>query len=93
MSDILFDEDDAGVNPSREPTLADIIEARMSRRTALRTMAAADVFGLFGCAPTAPRRGAGAGAGDTPLTFAETGRFLDETHHVAPGYDAQVLIR
>lgn len=63
----------------------------MSRRTALRTMAAAGVFGLFECAPTAPHRGAG--AGDAPLTFAESGRFLDETHHVAPGYDVQVLIR
>jgi secreted PhoX family phosphatase len=92
MSHILFDDDDAGVNPSREPTIADIIEARMSRRTALRAMAAAGVFGLFGCAPTAPRRG-GDAAGDTPLTFTENGRFLDETVHVAPGYDVRVLIR
>jgi secreted PhoX family phosphatase len=88
----LFDDDDAGVNPSREPTIAEIIKARMSRRTALRTMAAAGVFGLFGCAPTAPRR-SGPGAADSPLTFSESGRFLDETHHVAPGYDVQVLVR
>lgn len=92
MSHSLFDDDDAGVNPSREPTIAEIIEARMSRRTALKTMAAAGVFGLFGCAPVAPRR-TGVAAGDTPLTFTEIGRFLDENHHVAPGYNVQLLIR
>jgi secreted PhoX family phosphatase len=92
MSHAPIDDADISVNPSREPTIAEIIEARMSRRTALRTMAAAGVFGLFGCAPAAPRR-AGAEAGDTPLSFAESGRFLDETHHVAAGYDVQVLVR
>ncbi|MGH8649607.1 MAG: PhoX family protein, partial [Burkholderiales bacterium] len=92
MSHYLLDDDDTGVNLSREPTIAEIIEARMSRRTALRAMAAAGVFGLFGCAPTAQRR-SDAVAGDTPLTYAENGRFLDETHHVATGYDVQVLIR
>jgi hypothetical protein len=92
MSHDLFNYDDNGVvNPSREPTIADLIEARMSRRNALKTMTAAGMFGLFGCAPamTRPR----AAIGDVPLTFTESGRFLDETHHVAPGYEAQVLIR
>jgi len=92
MSHGLFDDDEVGVNPSREPTIAEIIEARMSRRTALRTMAAAGVFGLFGCAPTTPRRGSDA-ARDAPLTFTENGRFLDATHHVAPRHEVQVLIR
>jgi secreted PhoX family phosphatase len=92
MRQDLFDADDAGLNPSREPTIAEIIEARMSRRTALRTLAVAGAVGLFGCAPTTPRRNV-APAGDTPLTFSESGRFLDETHHVAPGYQVQVLVR
>ena len=84
----LPDSDDVGVNPSREPTLADLIEARMSRRTALKGLVAAGAYGLFGCATTESRVG-----GDAPLTFAESGRFLDETHHVAPGYEVQVLMR
>jgi secreted PhoX family phosphatase len=83
------DADDLGVNLSREPTLADLIEARMSRRTALKGLIAAGAYGLFGCTGTGPR----ATGGDAPLTFTESGRFLDETHHVAPGYDVQVLIR
>jgi hypothetical protein len=92
MSHAPFADEDLGANPSREPTIAEIIEARMSRRTALRAMSAAGVFGLFGCAPTAPLR-TGVDAGDAPLSFAESGRFLDEAHHVAPGYDVQVLMR
>jgi secreted PhoX family phosphatase len=79
----------AVVNPSREPSIAEIIEARMSRRTALKGLAAAGAIGLFGCATPASRRA----AGDAPLTFTESGRFLDETHHAAPGHDVQVLIR
>jgi secreted PhoX family phosphatase len=90
MSHDLFEEDDIAVNPSREPGIAELIEARMSRRTALKGLAAAGAVGLFGCESLAPRRGA---SGDTPLTFTEIGRFLDETTHVAPGYDVQVLIR
>ncbi len=89
MSHILFDDDDAGVNPSREPTIADIIEARMSRRTALKGLAAAGAIGLFGCATPASR----SATGDAPLTFTEIGRFLDETHHAPPGHDVQILIR
>ncbi len=81
------DPDDTVSNESAEPTIAQLMDARMTRRTALQGMAAAGVYGLFGCAapPT--------GGGDSGLTFTEIGRFLDETHHVAPGYATQVLIR
>jgi secreted PhoX family phosphatase len=85
----LHEEDDFPVNPSRAATLASVIEARMSRRTALKGLAAAGAFGLFGCAVP----GARGRAGDSALAFTESGRFLDETHHVAPGYDVQVLVR
>jgi len=89
MSHDPFD-DDALVNPSREPGIAELIEAQMSRRTALKGLAAIGAISLFGCESLAPRRVA---TGDMPLTFTEIGRFLDETTHVAPGYDVQVLIR
>ncbi len=88
-----IEDDDRIVNPvvnsTGGPTLADVIEARMSRRTALKGMAAAGLFGLFGCAAPGGRGGNGGGA----LSFTEIGRFLDERHHLAPGYEAQVLIR
>lgn len=83
------DADDIGVNLSREPAIADLIALRMSRRTVLKGLMAAGAYGLFGCAGTGPR----AADGVAPLAFTESGRFLDETHHVAPGYDVQVLIR
>jgi secreted PhoX family phosphatase len=84
-------DDDSISNLSGARTIAEIIEARMSRRAALKGLAAAGAFGLFGCAaPSAQRSTA---TGDTPLTFTELGRFLDETTHVAPGYGVQVLIR
>jgi secreted PhoX family phosphatase len=92
MSQDLFDSDDIGVNPSREPTIAEIVAARMSRRTLLKGIAAAGMYGLFGCA-TPPSRARQAAAGAAPLGFTEIARFLDETIHVAPGYNAQVLIR
>jgi len=82
-------DDDAIVNPSSGPTLAQVIEARMSRRTALKGLAAAGAIGLVGCASPTSR----SATGGAPLTFTEIGRFLDETHHAAPGHDVQVLIR
>ena len=90
MSHDLFEDDDIAVNPSREPGIAELIQARMSRRTALKGLAAVGAIGLFGCESLAARR---VGSGDMPLTFTEIGRFLDATTHVAPGYDVQVLIR
>ncbi len=81
------DPDDTVSNESTQPTIAQLMDVRMTRRTALKGVAAAGVYGLFGCATSAPR-----GSGSS-LTFTEIGRFLDETHHVAPGYATQVLIR
>jgi hypothetical protein len=80
---------DTLVNLSREPTIRDLIEARMSRRAALKGLAAVSMYGLLGCATPVPR----AAGSSAPLTFSEIGRSLDGTHHVAPGYNVQVLIR
>jgi uncharacterized protein len=77
--------DDVSVNPSTEPPIGELI----SRRTLLKGMGASAAFGLFGCATTSQ-----AGVdGSAPLTFAEIGRTKDDRHHLAPGYNAQVLIR
>ena len=85
-------DDDPVSNPVVTVTLSEIMEARMTRRSALQGMAAAGVYGLFGCATPAPQSG-GPSSSPTTLTFTESGRFMDETHHVAPGYTVGTLIR
>lgn len=84
-----FDGNDSISNPSTGPALQEVMALRLSRRGALKGMAAAGVYGLFGCA--AP--GTPPAMGDQALTFTESGRFLDETHHVAPGYRVQPVVR
>ena len=61
----------------------------MSRRSAL--MGLAEHGRLGGCAePVAEER---AGGRRSTLSFAELTRIYDQTHHVAPGYNANILIR
>lgn len=73
------------------PTIGDVINARYSRRSAVKgmlgTLAIAGIGpGLAGCATTAGGFGTGAG-------FREISRGVDTTHHIAAGHDADVLIR
>src|ERR1041384_5772464 len=77
---------------SMAATIAEIIQARLSRRAALKGIGAGSAFGLFGCSTpgAAPSPG---GDGSAPLEFEELGRSTDGTHHVPPGHTAQVLIR
>ena len=84
------DPDDTVSNPSTAPGMSELMQLRLTRRDALKGMAAAGVYGLFGCAATPP-----AGKTETAgsLAFTESGRFLDETHHVSPGYGVQTVIR
>src|SRR5436190_11801202 len=82
----------AGGDMGQAPAISEIIEARRSRRAALKGIGAGSVFGLFGCSTTGTAP-SGSGDGSAPLTFAEVGRSTDATHHVADGYTAQVLIR
>ncbi len=84
----LEDPDDTVSSDSTAVTISQLMQMRLTRRGALKGMAAAGVYGLFGCAaPSGPR------PVSTSLTFTESGRFLDETHHVAPGYNVSTLIR
>jgi secreted PhoX family phosphatase len=79
-------DDDTVSNTSTATPMSRLMQTRLTRRDALKGMAAAGVYGLFGCATGNSTRTAG-------LTFTESGRFLDATHHVAPGYNVQVLLR
>ena len=83
--------DDSVSNDSQTTTLSQLVQTRLSRRDALKGMAAAGVYGLVGCAtptPTTAPKNHG-----SSLTFTESARFMDETHHVAPGYNVHTLIR
>ncbi|KAA5599622.1 PhoX family protein [Blastochloris sulfoviridis] len=90
-----------GVNPSREPSIADLIAVRCERRFALMGMSGALAVAMLGGAggtagALLPRPAAAAAIAPRPgstLTFRELAHGYDEDHHVAEGYDAQVLIR
>ncbi|MBM3518690.1 MAG: PhoX family phosphatase [Alphaproteobacteria bacterium] len=73
-------------------TLADIIAVRCARRTLLRGAAGAALIAGVG-GPATLLGAARAGAGAAQPAFAEIAHGVDETHHVAPGYRADVLIR
>ncbi len=88
-----IDNDDISGNPSQNNTFQEIAAARFSRRKVLRGMgagaavaAAGPALGILGS--TTPAEAAGKG-----LTFTEIKHGLDGTHHLAPGYNAQVLVR
>jgi secreted PhoX family phosphatase len=91
--------DDRPLNPSAAATLGDLIQARFSRRDLLRGALAASALGGLAAGPlalladtlTAPE--GEREATKTGFDFEEIARGVDETHHVAPGYRAEVLIR
>ncbi|WP_119459448.1 PhoX family protein [Rhodospirillaceae bacterium SYSU D60014] len=88
---VVRDSDDIGSNPTDARPMIEIVEARLSRRGLLKGVAGsavASAFGssMFGCATLVP-------GNPSTLTFEEIARGIDETHHVAPGYAAEVLIR
>ena len=81
------------VNPryGRETkTLEELVASRLSRRTALAGLGS---LGLSACAGTADGVLQPAAARGATFSFAEIERAMDETHHVAEGYRADVLIR
>ncbi|HYG87761.1 MAG TPA: PhoX family phosphatase [Azospirillum sp.] len=86
--------EDIGSNPTDNPTLGDVINERFNRRDVMRGMLAGTAASaLLGPALLAVSREAEAAAGKPAFTFTEIEHGVDETHHVASGYDANVLIR
>lgn len=87
--------DDIPTNPHLGATIGDVINARYGRRDMLRGMlgvsAAATLFGTS--ALLAPNRATAAAAGDSRYRFDELSWGNDETHHIAKGYEADVLLR
>ncbi len=87
--------EDTPANPSSNPTMGDIIAARLSRRDFVRGALAVSVMGSTVAAEAlVASRGAEAAAPAAgSFNFAEIAAGSDEMHHVANGYDAKLLIR
>jgi len=72
---------------STQPTIADLI----NRRAAMRGLASAGFF--TAAAPALAPAALAQETGPSTLTFKELSHTLDSTHHVASGYDMQVVVR
>lgn len=87
--------EEIGCNPTANPTIGEIVAARYGRRDVLRgALAAAAVSAVAGpAALTVLGKTAEAADAVPSFSFTEVAFGVDETHHVAPGYDADILIR
>jgi secreted PhoX family phosphatase len=85
------EDDDIPSNPCVETPLSDLIEARLSRRSALKGLTAIGALGAFGSAFLGGL--ARAGAAGSSLTFAEVAHGMEAGVRTAAGYSAQVLVR
>lgn len=86
--------DDDILNPSTERRFADIVDARYHRRDVLKAAGIAGAFAALGSLLAPARSFAQTSLGSvTPLSFTEIAKSTSITHHVAEGYDAQLLIR
>ncbi|KAB2861873.1 MAG: PhoX family phosphatase, partial [Bauldia sp.] len=85
-----------GSNPSRGPTLGDMVAARLSRRDLMPGLVAVSVAAeaLWPRALAAAEAADAVSAPPAPFDFPELAVApSSETHHVAAGYDADILIR
>jgi secreted PhoX family phosphatase len=87
--------DDIPTNPNLSRTIGDVIHARYGRRDVLRgalgVSAATALFG--GTALVAPREAAAASNAESRYKFDELDWGNDATHHIADGYNADILLR
>ena len=85
--------DDVPLSPADQDLIGDIILRRYSRREMMRgTLGVAAAAALFGPAALASRNARAETAADR-FNFAEVAAGVDETHHVADGYQADILLR
>lgn len=91
----LEDSGDVGVNPTHNLTMGEIIATRFNRRDLLRgSLAVAAISATVGHrALAANEQPAKKASNPISFDFKEIEAGVDQTHHVAEGYDAQVLLR
>jgi secreted PhoX family phosphatase len=87
------ESDDIPSNPNLDVTIGDVINARVGRRDAMRTISAVAALAAVPAVGGALAGKAQAATPASSLTFKELEHGYDETHHVAEGYDAGILIR
>lgn len=93
LTEIREAEEDVGRNPSANPTMGDIINRRFSRRSFLGGSLAVAAIGAT-VSPIALISAEHARAADgSAFDFPEVAAGVDEAHHVADGYDADILLR
>ncbi|EDQ32496.1 putative phosphatase [Hoeflea phototrophica DFL-43] len=93
LTEIREAEEDVGRNTSDNPTMGDVINRRFSRRGflggSLAVTAIATTVSPLALMIADEARAEGVSA----FSFTEVEAGVDETHHVAEGYDADVLLR
>ncbi len=87
--------DDIPSNPTANPTIGDVLATRFGRRDLLKGLLGTTVVaGLAGGLPLPWVVSPASAAAPVPgYDFTEIAHGVDETHHVAPGHRAEVLIR
>ena len=90
---LLEENDGPGRNPTDNRTMGDIIAARFSRRGFLRgSLAVSAIAATVSPLALITAENARAAAGSA-FSFDEVEAGVDENHHVAAGYDADILLR
>ncbi|WP_027135066.1 PhoX family protein [Geminicoccus roseus] len=90
---LLEDATGDGHNPTANPTMGEIIARRFARRAMLKgSLAVSAIAATVGPAALLAAEEAKA-AGTSAFVFPEVEAGVDAEHHVAEGYDAQVLLR
>lgn len=79
---------DSGVNPTANALFEEVCRRRYGRRDILKSLIAGTALSAAGLPLASP-----AAANGTRFNFTEITHGVDRTHHVAPGYDVQVVIR
>ncbi|MCA3661065.1 MAG: DUF839 domain-containing protein, partial [Methylobacterium sp.] len=95
------DDEDNEANPTTSPTIGDIIAERMDRRDLMRGLLASTVlaaalpagFMAAGFMAAEPAQAQTPKGGKSAFSFKEVTAGVDGNHHIAEGYDADILIR
>lgn len=92
-SEAYEDSQNIGINHSANPAIGDVVQQRYGRRDILKGLLAGSAAGVALAAGLPLGSSASAQAAAPHFTFTEIAHGVDDRHHVAPGYDAEILIR
>ena len=80
-------------NPTQNPNIYNVINTQLSSRGLLKGLAIGGFLGTIGSSMASKFSLAASPTGQSTLTFAPVSHGIDDTHHVAEGYNADILIR